>query len=293
MNGKLIRYYLAEGKPSGLRTVEISNMTIYGTIFPRTKLNHFEIRDSASKPGVYILLGTDVDNPDQQVIYIGEGDPVLPRLKSHSSKKDFWTEAIVFTSKDDYLTKTQIQYLESELITQAKDAFRVMLDNGNSPAKPNISEVDRSEVEQFIDGIKLTLSALGYDFLEPRTINNKIVESAESSQKYELKNKDAFARMLIIDSNYVVLSGSTAVLENRPSVPESIKKLRKDLIASGIMRDEGNGVYTFTQDTTFTSPSYAAAAIVGGAANGRKLWKCGSKSLKELDTEQLKVYDED
>jgi excinuclease UvrABC nuclease subunit len=107
-----------------------------------------------NKPGVYILHGVDVENPDQLVIYIGEGDPVLPRLKSHANKKDFWTEAIVFTSKDDYLTKTQIQYLESELITQAKEAYRALLDNTNTPTKPNISEVDKAEVDQFIDGIK-------------------------------------------------------------------------------------------------------------------------------------------
>ncbi len=69
MQGMLLRYFLVEGKPNGLRTVEISNMTIYGTIFPRTKINLFENRESATKPGVYILLGTDVDNLDQPVIY--------------------------------------------------------------------------------------------------------------------------------------------------------------------------------------------------------------------------------
>jgi len=51
-------------------------------------------------------------------------EPVLPRLKDHSSKEDFWTETIVFSSKDDYLTKTQIKYLEAELCTIAKDSFK-------------------------------------------------------------------------------------------------------------------------------------------------------------------------
>ncbi|WP_240421816.1 GIY-YIG nuclease family protein [Paenibacillus periandrae] len=219
-------------------------------------------------------------------LYIGEGDPVLPRLKRHSVNKDFWTESIVFTSKDDYLTKTQIQYLESVLIEQAKDAFKAKIDNTNSPAKPNISEVDKSEVEQFIEGIELILSSLGYDFLVPRTLNNDLVEAKKSSQVFELKTKDVIARMLIIDNSYVVLSGSTAVLENRTSIPGSIQKLRKDLIDSGIMLNEGNGVYTFKQDTSFNSPSYAAAAIIGAAANGRKIWKYGNKSLKQIDNEQ-------
>jgi hypothetical protein len=293
MSGKLIRYFLADGNPNGLRTVEISNMTIYGTIFPRTKLDQFEKRDSSNKPGVYLLLGQDVENPDQTVLYIGEGDPVLPRIKSHSRSKDFWTEAIVFTSKDDYLTKTQIQYLESDLIIQAKEAFRVKLDNSNSPNKPNISEVDRSEVEQLLESIRFILSSLSYNFLEPRTINSDIVGNINNSMVFELKIKNALAKMTIVENNYVILNGSKAVLENRPSIPHAITKLRSDLIEAGIMRDLGDGFYTFVQDAKFNSPSYAAAAVVGGAANGRKLWKFQNKSLSQLENEQIAVEQDD
>lgn len=116
MEGKLIRLFLVEGIPTGLKTVEVSNMTILGTMFPRTKLNKFLERDAANKPGVYILLGDSIEKTDETIVYVGEGDPVSPRLKSHSINKEFWTEAIVFTSKDNYLTKTQIQYLEAEIV---------------------------------------------------------------------------------------------------------------------------------------------------------------------------------
>lgn len=54
MEGKLIRLFLVEGIPTGLKTVEVSNMTILGTMFPRMKLNKFLQRDAANKPGVYI-----------------------------------------------------------------------------------------------------------------------------------------------------------------------------------------------------------------------------------------------
>lgn len=153
VHGKSIRLFLTEGDPKGLRTVEILNMTILATMFPRTQLEKFAARDSSQKPGVYLLLGPDIDDPDQAALYVGEGDPVLPRLKEHSVKKDFWNEAIAFTSKDDYLTKTQIKYLEAELYQLAKDAFRVKLDNSQCPTRPNTSEVDKAEVAQFLEGI--------------------------------------------------------------------------------------------------------------------------------------------
>lgn len=291
MSGKLIRLFLVDGKPSGLRTLEISNMTIHATIFPRPQIDQFAKRESANKPGVYLLLGTDVDNAEQLVLYVGEGDPVLPRLKSHSNKKDFWTEAIVFSSKDGYLTKTQIQYLEAELYTIAKEAFRVKLDNSQCPTKPNISEVDEAEVSQFLDGIKLILASLHYDFLEPRTLIES--DNTPISKVYELKNKKAIGKMAIMDNKYVILKGSTAVLENRKSIPPAIAKLRKDLVETGIMVNKGDGVFTFTQDATFNSPSYAAAAIVGGAANGQKMWKYENKSLKEIEEETMVIGADD
>lgn len=104
MSGKLIRLFLVDGNPNGLRTLEISNMTIYATIFPRTKLKEFLNRSEAKKPGSYILLGNNIEDTSETIAYIGEGDPVSDRLKAHASgvnQKDFWNEAIVFTSKDN------------------------------------------------------------------------------------------------------------------------------------------------------------------------------------------------
>lgn len=278
MTGQLIRLFLAEGKPDGLRTVEISNRTIHGTIFPREKLKQFAERSEAQKPAVYLLIGEDENEPEQKVLYIGEGDPVLPRLKNHAKNKDFWTEAIVFSSKDGYLTKTQIQYLEAELYALAKDALRVTLDNCQVPTRPNISEVEESEVVHFLDQLKLLLLALGRDFLEPRVFSET---EATTNEVFELKIKGLTANMMIVDGKYVVRKGSQAVIENKPSCSVIWERLRQKLVMAGIMVSQGDGAYTFQKDAVFNSPTAAAAAIVGGSANGRKLWKRDGKMLKE------------
>jgi hypothetical protein len=282
MGGKLIRLFMAEGQPNGLRTVEISNMTILATFFPRTQLDKFSIRDVSQKPGVYLLLGNNLTEPDQLELYVGEGDPVLPRLKNHSVNKDFWTEAIVFSSKDDYLTKTQIKYLEAELYRLAKEGFQVKLDNSQVPTKPNISEVDKAEVDQFLDGIRLILLSLGIQIMEPGII----ADSFQDTQKiFELKSKNAFGKMVIKDNDYVVLKGSTAVIDDRPSCPDAIKKMRQKLKDAGIITEDDNGLYVFNENAKFSSPSYAASVIIGGAINGRSHWKYGNKSIKQLEQE--------
>lgn len=87
MSGKLIRLFLVDGNPNGLRTLEISNMTIYATMFPRTKLKEFLKRSEAKKPGSYILLGGSLENTTEKIAYIGEGEPVESRLKAHAAGK--------------------------------------------------------------------------------------------------------------------------------------------------------------------------------------------------------------
>ena len=293
MSGKLIRLFLVDGNPNGLRTIEISNMTIYATIFPRIKLKEFLNRSEAKKPGSYILFGNDINNLTETIAYIGEGDPVSERLKAHasgSSQKDFWNEAIVFTSKDDYITKTQIQYLESEIYRLALESDRVKLDNTQKPSLPNLSEVDNAEMKNFLEGAKLILSSIGINILEP----SKIVKEDKKQERdkiFEFRIKGALGKMKLEEDKYIVLKGSTAVIEERPSASESIVKMRKDLINKDIMKKLENSLYIFQEDYIFNSPSYAAAAISGGNENGRKEWKYKGKNLNEIEEAEIETID--
>lgn len=289
MAGRLIRLFLVDGNPKGLRTVEISNMTIYTTVFPRAKLQDFLERDESKKAGCYLLIGRDIDTPEEILAYIGEGEIVGDRLKSHAlggQQKEFWEEAIVFTSKDDYITKTQIQYLESELYRLADEAGNVKLENGNRPSKPNMSEVDNAEIQQFIHAIKLILSSIGIQILESNLISSKAEEEQEQTKVFEFKNKGAKGQMKIEEDKYIVLKGSTAVIENRPSIQAAIEKMRDRLIEKGVMKQQGE-FYYFEEDYIFNSPSSAASAISGGSENGRRVWQYKGKNLNQIEEEEI------
>jgi hypothetical protein len=61
--------------------------------------------------------------------------------------------------------------------------------------------------------------------------------------------------------------------------------LREKLIASGVLSQEGK-CYQFTQDYSFSSPSTAAAVVMGRGANGRIEWKDKSgRTLKAIQEE--------
>jgi hypothetical protein len=98
--------------------------------------------------------------------------------------------------------------------------------------------------------------------------------------------KDAEARGQRTEDGFVVFRGSSAVLKERPSADQApyVVAARKQLVADNTLV-ERNGVYEFTKDVPFTSPSAAAAVIHGGSANGQVAWTTKEGvPLKEIES---------
>jgi len=281
--GKTIRIYLANDNMDGLKTVEISNGTVKATVFSRPLLREFSHRSEASRPGVYMLYGYTA-NENTPMLYIGEGDPVGERLKDHGNEKDFWTEAFVFTAKDDYFTKTQIKFLESKLIKLAKEADRISLNNVQFPNVPTISEADQDEAEEFLEMIQLIIKVLHLDFFEE--MSWLPIEPVQDELIYEYKTKKAVAKMAIRNGKYVILSGSTVVKECMQSITASVGNYRDKLINDEILKAHDDDLYIAVKDIPFNSSSYAAAIIYGGSVSGPIVWKCNGKTLKEMESEE-------
>ena len=84
---------------------------------------------------------------------------------------------------------------------------------------------------------------------------------------------------------FVVRSGSQATATTVPSMAQHVRgmyDLRQELISKGVLVMQA-GLYQFTQDYTFSSPSTAASVLLGRSANGRVEWKGeDGRTLKEL-----------
>src|SRR5699024_3270826 len=257
VSGKLIRLFLVDGNPKGLRTVELSNMTIYTTIFPRTKLKEFLHREESQKAGCYILLGDELESSGEFEVYIGEGENVGNRLRQHANgakQKEFWNEAIVFTSKDDYITKTQIQYLESELCRLVLETGNTSVHNGTQPSKPNLSEVDTAEMKQFLEVIKLILSSVSINILDSKKNLRKSTEDTKEQMIFELNFTGVKSHMIIEDVKVVDLDGLTGVITHRLYDSKSIRKMRENNINKHIIKIVSDGMYyVFEENYAFNS----------------------------------------
>ena len=277
-----LRIFVADGDPDGLRIVDKSNWIGKALVFPRALLPQVKARPELAQTGVYLLLGPRPDG-EGDMLYVGEGDPIRPRLESHYAQKDFWTRAIGFTTTTaGQLNKAHVQFLESRLIALAKAAKRMPLDNANQPAEPSLSEADRADMEVFLGHMLGMLPVLGVHAFEqaPKA------PAAKAGPVLTCKGKGVQATGYEASQGFVVRAGSQAVAAVTATFNQmtGASELRADLLKNGVLV-AGGGVLRFTQDYVFSAPSAASDIVLGGSTNGRTSWKDDKgRTLKEIQT---------
>jgi hypothetical protein len=211
MTSATIRLFLPRGDAKSLRTAEISNWTGKAVAAPRTELDELLQREELDKAGIYILSGADPLSGSPRA-YIGEAEIIRDRIKQHKTK-EFWISAIVFVSKDENLTKAHVRYLESRLLVEAAQVGRFTLEQDQSGGS-KLPESDREDMEVFLSHIRQLLPVLGSDLLIP------IAQPTAKQQSGGIlfcRMKGAEGQGHRTPDGFVVLQGSTAVLEERQS----------------------------------------------------------------------------
>ena len=101
------------------------------------------------------------------------------------------------------------------------------------------------------------------------------VELVCTGKAYEARGSDTA-------QGFVVFAGSTATADIGNSLSWSQRKLREDLLKTGVLQLD-SPTLRFTQDYAFSSPSTAASLIHGRSANGRIEWRAADgRTLKEI-----------
>ena len=274
--GKKLTVYMIDGTEYGPRLCEIGNWVGKAIYSPRSSVSKIIGRHEFNNPGIYFLKGDPTDEAYEEKIYIGEAENIRARLKQHLSdpEKDF-KELIFFISKDELLTKTQIKYLESSLIQIAIDAKTAQIENGTSPNLPTLHEADISDMEYFLEQIRLMLPVMGFRFLISSTIKHSENEIdspvSNASLIYKIKTRSFNASMIESDKGYIVLKGSEAKKELSISTTETYRNLRRKLLETKILIEQADK-YIFAEDAIFTSPSSASNMVLGRNSNGFTEW---------------------
>lgn len=172
-----IEIFSTTGDPQGVRIIQKSNWSGVGVVFPRESIAEVIKEDHAKRPGVYILVG----DLAEETVYIGEADPVATRLKQHLQKD--WTWGVFFVDSHG-LGKTEVQFLESELVRIAQENDSSILMNKNVPSKPNMSRQSQAAATVFLNEMLLILPMIGIRaFTAPKKHGGKKVDQPKAADK--------------------------------------------------------------------------------------------------------------
>lgn len=277
--GKSINLFLMDGDPSGRIKCTLANWTGVAYKIPRTELDKCKGRDDLSQSGVYFLFGIS-DQTGEAVVYIGQagvrknGEGILYRLQEHKRNpdKDYWTEAVVFTTSNNSFGPTEISYLENRFTNMAIAAKRYQVKNGNDPTPGNITEEKESELEEFIDYSKIVMGTLGHKIFEPLLQTPLASSPQEHTQAVDapvfyIKRSGANAKSRLTSEGIVVLAGSVIRKDIVPSCPDYAKAVRED------NKDNISENNVLQIDLLFKTPSGASAFVLGAPTNGNIEWK--------------------
>ena len=289
---KNINMFLMDGEVTGKIKCTLSNWT--GVIYkiPRIQLGDLKSRDEMKQSGIYFLFGRDEDK-QKDVTYIGQattrknGEGVLLRIQEHTRDihADYFNDVIILTTQNNSFGPTEISYLENKFTQLAKEAGRYIVKNSNDPNPGNVTEEKESELDEIIENTLMIIGTLGYRVFVPMTkkVSQDFIDNHSTylylKRKTKKSNKVIEATCERTTEGFVVLEGSQVEIKDSPYLPASLKEMRQNLIASRVIQD---GVLKEKQ--LFSSPSYAAAFLLGMQTNGRTDWKNqDGRTLKELE----------
>lgn len=259
------------GQPDGIRSIRrnLSTMTVY--VIPRPLLAEAKSISGINRPGIYYLINESDDSKIAQ-IYIGQTRNGIARLDDHNRSKDFWNKAIMFLAESKTFTLDMISGLEKFAIQKAQESKRYTVENTVVP-KYEIDEYDMASVEEIYDEIQFIMGTQGYKMDDAKASLN------EADILHTTRNGiEAFG--VYDGEKFEVLEGSMVSAKIQNSAPDRVKTLRNTATTTGDIQQEGN-TYRLKKSMSFSSPSYAAAFVLGTSANGWTEWK--NKDGKTLD----------
>ena len=276
MSATTLELFFIDGKPDGMLTAEVFGWTGHILVIPRTRLPAALKRKESSYTGVYVLLGEQDEEP---LAYIGEGENIANRIKSHDSKKDWWTRAVLITSAANNLHKAHVQYLESRLVDEGINASNTKLENNTNPSLPGLSEAAQANMEGFIEQLLMVLPAIRVDLITSKAKSDKPDTGGGSKKEnpmfeLTLKKEGVKATAVLEDGEFVVQKGSLARAEyvGERSEKSYYWKLYDKLVEQGILVKSGK-LRVFTKSYAFSSTSAAGAVCNGRTTAGPRAWK--------------------
>ncbi len=211
-----IRIYVPEGDPEGLRIIDRQSSPSKFFAFPRNKWDQIKNRPELIGAGIYILSGYSKPEDELPTVYVGQADTIKNRIEQHLKSKDFWDKAVIFVS-DNKINSTHAKWLEHKLIDRVVKANRSIVENGNNPQEPTISEAEQAEMQVFLTEIYQTLPLVGLRAFDvPKAVIEPIKEKTKETKNTIVvpAQEEGFRRVFLGENSWYAIRISGGMLDN-------------------------------------------------------------------------------
>jgi len=286
--GITITSFLVNGNPEGISLSYVSNWTGQAIKIPRNSFFDTKNYPELNRPGIYYLIGYNIENPEETLIYVGEANNLFERITFHmrDDNKSFFELIIAFSSKDDNMTVSHTKYLEAKILYEIFEKSGYKIINKKDGNKISLPKMVQDEMDTYFDTMKILMPTMGFDLFKPLLKDQKQALT-QIEEKLILEVGEIKATSKLISNGMLVLKGSLMKSVETFALSPSYSKIRKDLIEKNYVANTSNGL-EFIQDYEFSSPSQAGAVILGYSVNGRVFWKNNrGKTLKEIEEDKI------
>ena len=152
---KTINLLSYEGDLEGVISIEDSSWNS-GELYsaPRDSVSELLETDACKKYGVYLLFS-------KSMVYVGQSSDLSKRITQHTVGKDWWESVVILTTKDDSLTHSDIDYLESVLSDKAFKINRLDCDNKNKGNNPKVTKFQKVVLDQYLEEALFLMQLIG------------------------------------------------------------------------------------------------------------------------------------
>lgn len=152
---KVMKLLLEDGTLDGLCSVDDSSWSI-GEFYscPRENIKALLEKKETDRYGIYLLLSPDM-------VYVGQSKSLKRRISEHLDGKPWWERAVLLTTKNDSFGKSDIDYLEFELIKKAKNLGTLDCDNKVNGNDPKVDKFRKAELDEYLDEALFILQFVG------------------------------------------------------------------------------------------------------------------------------------
>ncbi len=304
---KTIQIFLPDGDPRSIRLAEITSRTVQAVQVPRGVIERAADRDELRQVGVYFLFG-EADEGGVPQVYIGEAEDCWVRLGQHhkDASKDYWTQAVVVTSKTQKFDKGQGRWLEWYCTRAAAGAQRYRVENQCAAKEPHLTEPVKADLHDHFDTLQILVATLGFPLFQrasqplppppppvpkqtdpvddPPAGSGDLPPVLPDGDTFVYRHREANAVGRFAPDGFVVLAGSTI----RPTISKGavgtiVERARVRLVENGVLV-ERDGALLFDRDYVFRTPSGAANVVLGRSTNGWLAWSstADGRTLDEI-----------